>query len=112
MAEKILFSDAELGEKMVHLIARTKDAQKAVVSHGERREMKARATLAAHADTGASEIEGEHHNLDYYIILSDERGERAALSIEYGRRTVTRTKGGTRKVGQTEGVFALKAATS
>ena len=45
---------------------------------------KASGTLAAHRHSGVAEIKIEHGKLDYYVVLDDTRGQRAAAAIEYG----------------------------
>ena len=47
--------------------------------------VQARAELAQHRHEGHAQIEVEKGDIDRYLILSDERGLRAAMSIEYGR---------------------------
>jgi hypothetical protein len=46
---------------------------------------RASAELARHRDQGHSYIEVETGNVDRYVTLNDERGLKAALSIEYGK---------------------------
>ncbi|WAB08717.1 hypothetical protein SEA_ANDRIS_13 [Streptomyces phage Andris] len=41
--------------------------------------------LIEHRQDGHAEIDIVHGDIDYYVVLSDERGQKAALSIEYGR---------------------------
>jgi hypothetical protein len=48
---------------------------------------KATATLAAHRDSGDARITVGHSGRDSVIYLDDERGQAAALSIEYGHGT-------------------------
>ncbi len=64
---------------------------------------RARAILAEHRHTGDSRIVVEHGVIDYYVVLDDSRGARAAAAIEYGR------SGGARG-GATQGVHALGGA--
>lgn len=59
----------------------------------------ARRRHAQHASSGDSEIQLEHGKLDYFIILDDSRGQRAAAAIEFGHTT----KGGT----FVEGIHAI-----
>ncbi|MGW6600603.1 DUF5403 family protein [Streptomyces sp. NPDC055036] len=47
--------------------------------------VRAEQILVEHRQDGHAEIDIEHGDIDYYVVLSDERGQRAALSIEYGR---------------------------
>ncbi|MYV51856.1 DUF5403 family protein [Streptomyces sp. SID3212] len=47
--------------------------------------VKAEEILVQHRADGDSSIEVEEGDVDKYVVLSDERGQKAALSIEYGR---------------------------
>ncbi|ATI18877.1 hypothetical protein SEA_JANUS_14 [Streptomyces phage Janus] len=47
--------------------------------------VRAEQLLIQHRQDGHAEIDIEHGDIDYYVVLSDERGQKAALSIEYGR---------------------------
>ena len=40
--------------------------------------------LVEHRRDGDATVERTHGAVDWYIVLSDERGQKAALSIEYG----------------------------
>lgn len=51
----------------------------------------ARRKLAQHTHSGDAEILLEKGKLDYFIVLDDSRGQRAAAAIEFGHTT----KGGT-----------------
>jgi len=44
----------------------------------------ARRKLAQHTSSGDSQILLEHGKVDYFIILDDSRGQRAAAAIEFG----------------------------
>ncbi|MFF4244306.1 DUF5403 family protein [Streptomyces sp. NPDC001822] len=46
---------------------------------------RAEALLLAHRQEGHATIDVENGDVDKYVILDDERGKKAALSIEYGR---------------------------
>ncbi|MEU2111520.1 DUF5403 family protein [Streptomyces sp. NPDC019507] len=46
---------------------------------------RAEALLLAHRQEGHASIDVEDGDVDKYVILDDERGKKAALSIEYGR---------------------------
>lgn len=48
--------------------------------------VRAEQLLIEHRQDGHAEIGIEHGDIDYYVVLSDERGQKAALSIEYGRQ--------------------------
>lgn len=72
---------------------------------------KASRLLAQHRHSGDAQILVERGRVDRYVILSDDRGQRAALSIEYGRDAYTvETSSGTRRVGGMEGLFILHRA--
>lgn len=64
---------------------------------------RAAAVLAAHHHTGDSRIETEHGHIDHYVVLNDDRGQHAAMTIEFGRV-------GTTGHGTSQGVHALDAA--
>lgn len=42
-------------------------------------------SLIEHKQDGHASIETAHGRIDHYLILNDERGQDAALSIEFGR---------------------------
>ncbi|MGW8953497.1 DUF5403 family protein [Streptomyces sp. NPDC055709] len=48
--------------------------------------VRAEQLLIEHRQDGHAEIDIEHGDIDHYVVLSDERGQKAALSIEYGRQ--------------------------
>ena len=80
---------------------------------------KAAAELVEHRVDGDATIEVDHGDVDWYLVLSDERGQKAALSIEYGRQASKQEyidpKTGekkTRKIGASEGLFILAEATN
>jgi len=60
--------------------------------------------LGAHTAEGHSYIDTDRGNVDHYVILNDERGQSAAMSIEYGREPDAEGKGGM------EGVAPLRKA--
>ncbi|MGC4928076.1 DUF5403 family protein [Streptomyces sp. DT117] len=51
--------------------------------------VKAEEILIEHRADGDSSIEIEEGRIDRYVVLSDDRGQKAALSIEYGRASTT-----------------------
>lgn len=65
---------------------------------------KAKATLAAHHHAGHAQIVVEQGALDWIVALDDSRGERAAMSIEFGRGP-----GGWHR-GPAQGIFAITGA--
>jgi hypothetical protein len=58
---------------------------------------KAKEGLIEHRRDGDATVERTHGRVDWYLVLSDERGQKAALSIEFGHgeylRWVTPKKG-------------------
>lgn len=55
---------------------------------------RAQADLAAHHFEGHAFVELAKGRIDRYLILNDERGQRAAMSIEFGRKPGPDGKGG------------------
>ena len=45
---------------------------------------KAQEGLVEHRRDGDATVERTHARVDWYLVLSDERGQKAALSIEFG----------------------------
>jgi hypothetical protein len=45
---------------------------------------KAQEGLVDHRHDGDASVERTHAKVDWYVVLSDERGQKAALSIEFG----------------------------
>jgi hypothetical protein len=45
---------------------------------------KAQEGLVEHRRDGDATVERTHGRVDWYVVLSDERGQKAALSIEFG----------------------------
>lgn len=74
--------------------------------------VRAEQELLDHRFEGHAAIEIEQGDIDRYLILSDERGQKAAMSIEYGREPYNKKDefGNTRKVGGMEGLFILHNA--
>ncbi|WP_028472121.1 DUF5403 family protein [Nocardioides alkalitolerans] len=94
------------GKKFEQWLAEFAPVQGALDSHVSRMEHAASALLAQHRDQGHASIEVESGEIDRYLVLSDERGQKAALSIEYGRKDDEETgKGGM------EGLYVLHRAT-
>lgn len=78
--------------------------------------VRAEEALLQHRFEGHAAIEVDKGKVDRYVTLSDERGQKAAMSIEYGRSayTVERTAPDGSKyeveVGAMEGLFILHNA--
>lgn len=74
---------------------------------------RAEANLKTHRVSGDSYISTESGRVDHYVILNDERGQGAAMSIEYGRKGLTDKEveeGVTLPSGSSEGLFILHDA--
>ena len=93
-------------------------AKQVAVNEGVQAALEARTfEIAAHAEVelirhrqdGHAEIDIEHGDVDWYVILSDERGQKAALSIEYGRAGYTDPETG-ELYGAMDGLFILHTA--
>lgn len=93
------------GKKIEKVIALHKDAQDSLERHALTAGMKAEAKLAQHRHDGHARIVVEEADVDRWVILDDERGLAAAMSIEYGRNPDENGKGGMK------GLFILHEAT-
>lgn len=73
--------------KLEYVVAVAKETQAALDRAATERGIEAEALLNARADerTGGAQIEIDQGDVDRYVVLDDENGEGAALSIEYGR---------------------------
>ncbi|MFJ9827705.1 DUF5403 family protein [Streptomyces sp. NPDC101160] len=77
---------------------------------------RAEALLLQHRQEGHASIDVVDGDVDKYVVLDDERGKKAALSIEYGRAesiAVRRRKDGTTQlevIPASEGLFILARA--
>lgn len=94
------------GRKLTKIIALHADVQDALERETIGIALKAEADLAGHRDAGHARIETDHDSgkVDHYVVLSDERGQKAAMSIEYGRKPDEEGRGGM------EGLFILHKA--
>jgi len=72
---------------------------------------RAEADLLQHSSSGDAFIDIDHGDVDWYVVLSDERGQRAALSIEYGRAARIDPETGQEKAAM-DGLFILHKATN
>lgn len=75
-------------------------------------EMKAQGDvmLIEHRVEGHAELEIDHGDIDWYLTLSDDRGDKAALSIEFGRAGFVDPETG-EEFGAMDGLFILHKAT-
>lgn len=98
------------GRKFEEFIALIPEVQADVEDRTFEMAIHAEADLKAHVDTGDSYVTIEHGDIDWYVVLSDERGQDAAMTIEFGRAGYVDPENG--KVwGQMDGLFILANAT-
>lgn len=76
---------------------------------GKALQKRAAETLAGHRHAGHAAVEGFMGKTDYNVDLTDERGQGAAMSIEFGRRagSTTLDDGRVVKWGVMEGLHIL-----
>jgi len=94
-------------------IAKLPEVQNALRGEVFAARVKAEKTLKEHRETGASRIEVGRGKVDYWLMLSDERGQKAAAAIEYGRApydVLDEDGNVVRHVEGTNGVWALHKA--
>jgi hypothetical protein len=82
------------GRKIEKVMALQEDVQDALDRESFRMAVKAEHLLLAHRHEGHARIELDEGRIDRYVVLSDERGLKAAMSIEYGRRPDDEGNGG------------------
>lgn len=101
------------GRKLTHVIALHRQVQDAVDDAALTAAVKAEGILATHEDQGHARILLEKGDVDAYVVLDDERGLLAALSIEYGRGALKPGQNAAFPNGAaaTEGLFVLHRAT-
>ena len=99
-------------KKTRRMLALTQEAQDGLDRAALRAGIKAEGMLRAHRHDGHAAIEVEEGNVDRYVTLSDERGLKAALSIEYGRQPQFSEleDGSVAMDGGMEGLFILHKA--
>ncbi len=90
-------------KRMVRLIAQHKDVQADLDRRAATRAARARAILKIHRHDGHSFIEVLRGDIDRWIVLNDENGQKAAMTIEFGRKN-----GG--RFGPMEAVAPLRKA--
>lgn len=98
------------GEKLERVIARTAEAQAGLKKKAEYRAARAVLILSMHRAQGHSFIELKKGDIDYWLILNDTRGQKAAMTIEFGRKGGGRDSAG-RLIAPSEPVAALRRAT-
>lgn len=72
--------------KLAKMMAYHPEVRAAVMKKGEQRAARARIYLKMHFYRGDSFIEVKQGKTDAHIILNDERGQKAAMTIEFGRQ--------------------------
>lgn len=87
------------GKKLTKLIAQHEDVQAALSDQANKTGARASANLAAHRSAGdaAIEVEQDENGIDWSVVLTDERGLGAAMSMEYGRPEGTTSSWGPMK---------------
>ena len=97
------------GKKTTKVIASNEGVQDEL----ERRTFQMAATaevlLLEHRQEGDAEIDIERGDVDWYVILSDERCQQAAMSIEYGRAARIDPETGAEKAAM-DGLYILHKA--
>ncbi|NEA50454.1 DUF5403 family protein [Streptomyces sp. SID10815] len=73
------------GRKLTKVLALNEGVQAEVEARTFEIAVRAEEILKQHRAEGHSEILVEEGKVDKYVILSDDRGQKAAMSIEYGR---------------------------
>ncbi|MCC2278893.1 DUF5403 family protein [Streptomyces sp. ET3-23] len=74
------------GRKIEKLIAVNEGVQAELTARAFEIAVRAEEILVQHRADGHAEIDIEAGDNNRYVILSDDRGQKAALSIEYGRQ--------------------------
>lgn len=112
MAEVFKYAEGATGrrkhQKVEAVVALHVDTRAAVRSTADDVARTADAVLAGHRHDGHSEILRLDGDIDSYVVLSDERGMGAAMTIEYGRQDHLNEDG--ELVGGSAGVAPLRAA--
>jgi hypothetical protein len=99
------------GKKLTEVIALNDGVQAELAERTFEMAARAEVLLIEHRAEGHSAIEIDHGDVDWYVVLSDERGQRHALSIEYGRAAGVDAKTG-RRYGAMDGLYILHQATN
>lgn len=95
------------GKSMAEYIAATDFVQADLEERTFAMAVVAEELLLEHIDSGAAYIDIAHGDIDWFVVLSDERGQKAALSIEYGRQADK-----SRGISEMDGLFILARATN
>lgn len=73
------------GRKTEKFLAMLPEVQDNLERRARTRALKAAIILKQHRYSGDSFIEVLHGKIDWHIVLNDTRGQRAAMTIEFGR---------------------------
>ncbi|MFJ3907469.1 DUF5403 family protein [Streptomyces vinaceus] len=73
------------GRKLTKILALNEGVQAELEARTFEIAVRAEEILVQHRADGHAEIVVEEGDVDKYVILSDDRGQKAAMSIEYGR---------------------------
>ncbi|MEU6959594.1 DUF5403 family protein [Streptomyces chrestomyceticus] len=104
------------GRKLTKVIAQNEGVQAEVEARTFEIAVRAEEILKQHRADGHSQILVEEGKVDRYVVLSDDRGQKAALSIEYGREAYTVTRKDRYgnefevEVGEMDGLYVLATA--
>jgi hypothetical protein len=97
------------GKPFADWLAHTEMVDYGIRGHAMARAAIAAGILAGHRDQNHAHIEVEKQKLDYHVMLNDERGLLAAMSIEFGRAGVKNES--TNEIeGGMDGLFVLHRA--
>ena len=99
------------GRKLSKVIAENDGVQAQMEARTFEMAARAEVLLIEHRAEGHAQVEIDHGDVDWYVVLSDERGQKAALSIEYGRAAHTDPETGEEKRAM-DGLFILHRATN
>jgi hypothetical protein len=98
------------GRKVTKVIANNEGVQDELERRTFEIAARAEVLLLEHRREGTAEIDIEHGDVDWYVILCDDRGQKAALSIEYGRAARVDPETGEAKDAM-DGLYILHKAT-
>lgn len=98
------------GKKLTKLLATMDGVQDDLESRTFEMAVRAEEALIEHHQDWHSEIDVEHGDVDWYVVLSDERGLKAAMSIEFGRAGFIDPDTG-EEYGAMDGLYILTNAT-
>lgn len=98
------------GRKLVKVLALNEGVQDELERRTFEIAARAEVLLLEHRQEGDAEIDIEHGKVDWYVILADDRGQNATLSIEFGRAAQVDPETGEEKAAM-DGLYILHRAT-